>query len=237
MSNFDHLAPGLNAYAVSFGDELLDELREAYRTVVSQRLEAAWLQGGESRSGGIEHEDFSFFVTSYGTSPLLWVSCNNRYTHGAFHRFFESLEIIEEVKQLVDYDTRIVVYCGFFVIGNYADEETWHVDYQRGSNAFTLLTPLFEPDEAHGDLLYYDQNSEKRVHKYRVGEALLFGDDFYHSTQTYARTDKIRVLLSLTLGTDKLRYWPKLEKVIGSQSRFVILPCGDERGTCDHLDE
>ena len=235
MSHLNHIAPGLNAYTLTFKDGLLEELREAYQTVVSQRLEAAWLLGGESRSGRIDHEDFSFFVTSHGTSPLIWVSSHNAYTHGIFQRFFESLQIVDGVKQLVDYDTRIVVYCGFFVMGNYASEEKWHVDYQTGSNAFTLLTPLFEPDESHGDLLYYNQNSEVAKYEYRVQEAILFGDDFYHSTETYSRTDNIRVLLSLTLGTDKLKYWPKLEKTVGHQSEFVILPCGDQRGTCDHL--
>ncbi len=237
MSNLDLFALGLNAYTFSFEDELLEELRDAYQTVVSQRLEAAWLQGGESRAGEIEHESFRFFVTSYGSSPLIWVSCGDRHTHGLFQRFFESLHIVEDVKQLVDYDRRIVVYCGFFVIGNYADEETWHVDYEAGSNAFTLLTPLFEPGESHGDLLYYDRNSEIRLYEYRAREAILFGQDFYHSTETYARTNNIRVLLSLTLGTDKLKYWPKLENTVGDQSEFVILPCGDERGTCNHLEE
>ena len=85
--------------------------------------------------------------------------------------------------------------------------------------------------------MYYDQNSEVDVYEYRAHEAILLGDDFYHSTETYARTSNIRVLLSLTLGTDKLKYWPKLEKTVGHQSEFVILPCGDQRGTCDHLRE
>ena len=131
----------------------------------------------------------------------------------------------------------VVVYCGQFIIGNYAEEEIWHVDYEAGSNAFSLLTPLFDLDESHGDLLYYDQNSEIRSHTYRTREAILIGDDLYHSTETYARTDNVRVLLCLTLGTDKLEYWPKLARTVGTQSEFVILPCGDERGTCDHRQE
>ena len=150
MINLDQFAPGLNAYSFSFEEELLEELRDAYLTVISERLEAAWLDGGESRSGRIEHEDVRFYFTSYDASPLLWVSCDNEYTHGIFQRFFESLHIVEAIKQLVDYDTRIVVYCGQFIIGNYAEEEIWHVDYEAGSNAFSLLTPLFDLDESHG---------------------------------------------------------------------------------------
>jgi hypothetical protein len=109
------------------------------------------------------------------------------------------------------------------------------VDHERGSQGLTLLTPLFEPHPSHGGLLYYDQESEQRTYDYRVGEAMLFGDDFYHATATYPRTDAVRVLLSMTLGTDKLEYWPKLERVVGRQSEFLILPCGHQRGTCDHV--
>ncbi len=237
MSHLNHLAPGVNAYTLAFEDGLLEELRDSYHALVSQRIKMAWLQGGESRSGRIDHQDWSFFFTSFGTHPLIWVSSNNPYTYGIFQRFFESLHIVEEVKQLVDYDTRIVVYCGFFVMGNHASEEAWHVDYQTGSNGFTLLTPLFEPDASHGNLLYYDQNSEVSTYEYRAQEAILFGDNFYHSTEKYARTSNVRVLVSLTVGTDKLKYWPKLEKAVGRQSEFLILPCGDQRGTCDHLGE
>jgi hypothetical protein len=235
MGYLDELAPGLNAFTTTFDPAALGELQDSYRTVVEPALDMRCLDGGELRQDRIEHGETSYYVTSFGHSPLLWISGNNSRTHEAFCRFYDRLDVEEEIKHLVDHDRNIVVYCGFFVVGNRAEEERWHVDHERSSQGLTLLTPLFEPDAAHAGLLYYDQDSRPRTYDYRVGEAIVFGDDFYHSTGLYPRTESIRVLVSMTLGTDKLEYWPKLERTVGRQSEFLILPCGHQRGTCDHL--
>jgi hypothetical protein len=235
MPFLNQLAPGLNAYTLEFDEVVLNDLRSAYLTIVAPGLDPTWLKGGESRSGRVGRDAFSYYVTSYGKSPLLWVSGNNLETHAVFRRFFDALDLVAEIRPLVDHHRDIVVYCGFFVIGNHADEPRWHLDHETGAQALTLLTPLFAPDPAHGGLLYYDQNSEVAKYRYRVGEAILFGDEFYHSTEAYPRTPNLRVLVSMTLGTDKLEYWPKLERVVGRQSEFLVLPCGHQRGTCDHV--
>ena len=59
---------------------------------------------------------------------------------------FESLDIADDVRKLIDLKHRVIVYSGFFVVGNHMPEETWHVDYLEGANAFTLIAPLFELD-------------------------------------------------------------------------------------------
>jgi hypothetical protein len=69
-------------------------------------------------------------------------------------------------------------------------------------------------------------------YRYKVGEAIIAGDRVPHSTEPYATSRRLRVLVSLTFGTDKLEYWPILEKTVGAQSRFLVLPCGHERGAC-----
>ena len=113
----------------------------------------------------------------------------------------------------------------------------WHIDYLPGANAYTLLTPLFHRETAHGHLLYRDKDKTKKRHAYRPNEALIVGDYFSHATEPYPKSAEPRVLLSLTFGTDKFDHWPALKQTIDSQSEFFILPCGHESGTCHCLEE
>ncbi len=145
----------------------------------------------------------------------------------------EAHDIMDEIKTQDDYDEQIQVYCGFFVVGKGMDRETWHKDYRDGANAYTLITPLFELDQSHGDLMYKDQSSNTRIYQYKMSEAIIFGDGFEHATQPYARTEQLRVMLSLTFGTDKIEYWDILKETIGDQSNYMILPCGHEKGSCE----
>lgn len=182
-------------------------------------------------------ERAAVFFKTFGKKPLLWVSNNNRHTYDKFKKFFEALKIKDEIKRIVDYKKGIVLYCGFFVIGNRSYGESWHVDYQPGANAYTLLVPLFQPDTNHGNLLYRDQYGNSQTYVYKPGEGIVFGDHFLHTTEPYLKTDVPRALLSLTIGTDKLEYWDVLKQTIGSQSEFMILPCGHEMGSCQCLEK
>ena len=42
---------------------------------------------------------------------------------------------MDEIKDLLDYGNKIEVYCGFFVVGNKMDRQTWHKDFCDGANA------------------------------------------------------------------------------------------------------
>ena len=181
----------------------------------------------------VTDEDLKYHVTSYGTAPLLWISNNNNHTYKLFKSFMDELDIMDEIKTLVDYDKQIQVYCGFFVVGKGMDRETWHKDYRDGANAYTLITPLFELGRSHGNLMYKDEASNIKIYEYKMNEAIIFGDGFEHATQPYAKTDELRVMLSLTFGTDKIEYWDTLKETIGDQSNYMILPCGHEKGTCE----
>ena len=80
-----------------------------------------------------------------------------------------------------------------------------------GANAYTLITPLFELDDAHGNLMYKDASSNIKTYQYKMNEAVIFGDGFEHATEPYARTDALRVMLSCTFGTDKIEYLDTLK--------------------------
>ena len=236
MKKLQQIKSGLNAYTVSFDDSMLNTLRAMFDNHLRERFGregyAYLFAGMEQINIQLKLDDLQFHVTSYGTAPLLWVSNNNAQTYGIFKSFMSELDIFDDIKELVDFDKKIEVYCGFFVMGKKMDRETWHNDYQDGANAYTLITPLFELDKAHGNLMYKDEKSVVNSYQYKMNEAIIFGDGFEHATQPYAETETLRVMLSFTFGTDKKEYWPVLRKTIGEQSSYMILPCGHEKGSC-----
>jgi hypothetical protein len=147
------------------------------------------------------------------------------------------LNIDETVKKLVDCDDNIVLYSGFFVVGNHSAKEFWHMDYADGANAYTLITPLFELNYDHGNLLYKNSGEKTQTYTYKSGEAIILGENFLHTTEPYPKNNQTRVLLSLTFGTDKLHYWGQLKQTIEGQSEYFILPCGHQFGTCECLEK
>ena len=154
-----------------------------------------------------------------------------------FKKCFEALDIKEYVKSLVDYREDIRLYSGFLVVGNRAEGDFWHMDYSPGANAYTLITPLFEPDPGHGNLLYKDPNDDTKTHIYKLGEGIFVGDHFLHATEPYRQTATTRVLLSMTFGTDKFDHWEALKQTIAGQSDFMVLPCGHQMGMCQCLED
>jgi len=233
MNNFKRIDQNSNAFTFQFKENSLNEIRESYRKYLKPFLSKIdngyLLEGGRSFSQAIENE---YFLTSFGTYPLLWCSNNTDQTYQIYKRFFKQVSLDEKVKSLVDYDKKIVMYCGFLVIGNHAPGYAWHVDYFPNANGYTLITPLFEPDPVHGNLLYKDTDNQVKTYHYKLNEAIIFGDGFFHTTKPYSHTKNLRILLSLTFGTDKLSHWNVLKRTIGSQSNYMILPCGHRFGTC-----
>jgi hypothetical protein len=235
VKKLNRIGENLNAFRFSFDEPLLDEIRESYQGLVGY-LDAEENQslfvGGDSHNRSMVQPDSQYQLVSYGSYPLLWLSTNDAATFAVYQRFFDALDINEDIKQLVDHDETIVMYCGFLVVGDRAPEPLWHVDYESGANAYTLITPLFELDADHGNLLYERQDGETGYYEYQAGEAVVFGDNFMHSTEAYEMASQKRVLVSLTFGTDKMKYWNILRNTIGDQSDYMVLPCGHVQGTC-----
>lgn len=219
-----------DAFSFRFDPSALDRLVSVYDDVVAPQLDVPALHGD-----GV-HEDLGgdglrFTITTFG-NRLAWVSSADVPTYGEFHRLFEDLGLAEAVTPLIDVDERVVMYQGFFVVSDGVADATWHVDYVEGSNAYTLLTPLHELDAAHGHLWYSLRDGRMGRHQYRLGDGVLVGEEFLHSTEPHAPSARPRVLVSLTFGTDRMAHWPVLRRTIGTQSPFVVMPCGHVRGTC-----
>lgn len=228
------LHPELDAYTFRFEEALLDEIRESYRRELAPLLENPrnqyLFEGGRCHRARIG-KSASYFALSFESYPLLWLSNNDAETYAVFRRFFDSLGIESEVRKLVDYRQRIVLYCGFLVIGDRAPAPQWHCDYAPEANAFTLITPLFELDPGHGHLLYKLGNETQR-YQYKPGEAIFFGHKTSHTTEPYQPSAKKRILVSMTFGTDKLEYWPQLRETLDTQAPYFVLPCGHVYGSC-----
>ena len=234
------LAPGLNAYRFSFAEHLLDEIRDSYRRELQPMLTNPQNQrlfaGGRELRQPLEPATGEYFLVSFLRYPLLWLSSNTANTYAIYRRFLDNLDIEDDVRELVDHGERIVMYCGFLVIGDHSDEHSWHVDYKPGANAYSLLTPLFELDPGQGDLLYKSVGDRVETYPYALGEAVMFGDHFSHCTEPYPGTGRLRILVTLQFGTDKIEHWGVLRQTIESQSDYLILPCGHRRGTCNCAD-
>ena len=233
------MSMSLNAFTFEFDQKLLEPLRQLFESV-NETLNAdpSLTEGGQSVNR--ELENHSFYITSYGEYPLLWISANDRETYDVFDAFFRALDIVDDAKLLVDFDETLVMYGAFFVVGNVAPHELFHVDYFPDSHAYTLLTPLdaFLPE--HGNLSFKLTPTTPEQHglyNYKMGEAIIFGEQFEHSTQPYAKQSRNRILVSLTFGTDKMQYWETLKKTVGTQSNFVMLPCGHQQGTCNCVEK
>ena len=205
------------------------------RERLSREGYACLFEGMEQINIQITDEGLKFHVTSYGTAPLLWISSNNAHTYNMFKAFMTGLDIMDDIKTLVDFNDHIEVYCGFFVVGKKMDRQTWHKDFVDGANGYTLITPLFELDPAHGNLLYKDEAANIKTYQYKMNEAVIFGDGFEHATEPYTNTDALRVMLGFTFGTDKIEHWDILKQTIGEQSNYMVLPCGHQKGTCECL--
>ncbi|ARN73236.1 hypothetical protein [Oceanicoccus sagamiensis] len=239
MTKIERIGPDLNAFKFKQDPSLLDELREVYLNLLKPIFDAPdrahLCSGGQQIHTPMKRADNKFYMMSYGKAPLLWVSNNDKETYDIFKRYLDSLDIINEAKEHIDYDKDLVMYSGFFVIGDHMPIESWHVDYDQGANAFTLITPLFELEKNHGMLSYKDKFMINQRYSYRSDEGVFFGDGFQHMTEPYPKGDTKRVMVSLTFGTDKLKYWDILAKTIGTQSKYFILPCGHQAGTCQCL--
>ena len=241
MADLVRIDPSSNAFSFSFDETILSNIREAYHSHILPMLKNseydALFAGGESRHGPLGEGEHQYYFVTYDKEPLFWLSNNNLHTYRLFEEIFKALNIKEAVKHLVDFEEDIILYSGFFVIGDRAYQDAWHVDYVPESNAYTLITPLFQLLPDHGNLLFQDANNDTQTYVYKKGDAVIFGDHFLHSTEPYPQSDTPRVLVSLTFGTDKLEHWSALKQTIGEQSRFMILPCGHQNGSCDCLNK
>lgn len=169
---------------------------------------------------------------SYDTYPLLWLTNHSLNSYQIFDIFFKALQLESHLKQHLHFRQRLMMYSGFFVVGHQAHEKMWHYDYRTGAQGLTLITPLFDWVPAHGHLLYQRPDGSEGIYTYKKNQAILLGEGVLHSTEPYALSDQLRVLVSVTLGSDQWKHWETLKENIAEQSHFYIQPCGHAVHSC-----
>jgi hypothetical protein len=220
------LEPGLRAWRLRFDRQHLDPLHQVWQTAVQPRLPADIWAGGRYLSTTLDPEPADWSLVSYDTWPLFWCSAHSRHSWQWFAHFFKALALKTQLRPWLDFRRQPVMYAGFFVVGNRAEETMWHCDYRPNAQALTLITPLTTLAPGHGHLLWQSATGHIQRYTYQPGEALLFGPGFLHSTEPYAPGAELRVLLSLTLGSDRHEHWPLIAENIAEQSTFYARPCG-----------
>src|SRR5271165_1447461 len=106
VGKLTRIGAGLNAFKIQFEDGLLGEIRESYRrellAVFSNPQNLHLFEGGRQLYQPVGASTSEYFLASYGSHPLLWLSCNTPETYQIYRRFFDGLEIESDVKELVD---------------------------------------------------------------------------------------------------------------------------------------
>jgi hypothetical protein len=218
-----------DAFQFRFDPSLLAPLASIYENVVAPKLDFPRLRSGAGPDK-LHGDGHRFHVSRYG-NLLAWVSADDLTTHREFGRLFNQLHLAEAARHLIDSHERVVMYNGFYIVSDGVESPSWHRDYVAGAQAYTLLTPLYELDAEHGQL-WYESGGQTKRYEYRRGVGALLGGGFRHATEPFAPTSRPRVLVSLSFGSDRMRYWPALRRTVGIQCPFVVMPCGHPRGTC-----
>ena len=159
------------------------------------------------------------------TSDVQWISPRTEEGFEFFQAAFDQLQIAKWVEPYVDFEQAVRLYGGFMVARTACSEPSFHVDWANANNAgFTLLTPITDNSDGFG-LLYKNLRGEVIAYEYKLGEALLLGSNFVHSTAP-GRSEKPVVLLSFTFGTDKMEHWDNLAITAANQSALYRRPDG-----------
>lgn len=158
-------------------------------------------------------------------SDVQWISGRTEETFGLFQSAFDRLDVRRWVEPYVDFQDQIRMFGGFLVLRKICTAPSFHVDWVDSNNeGFNLLTPITDNSQDFG-LIYKKLNGEIGEYKYKLGEALIIGSNFVHSTAPGHSDDPV-ALLSYTFGTDKMKHWKNLATTAADQSPLYRRPDG-----------
>ena len=164
-------------------------------------------------------------VSPKWSSDVAWLSAADEPTFEVFQQAFDDLGIARHVEPYVDVEQSVRLYAGFLVVRSRCATPDLHVDWRDTNNkAFTLLTPATSNATGFG-LVYEKLTGELGEYDYSVGEAIVFGENFRHSTKPGESAEPV-VLLCFEFGSDRMDYWPTIYRTIGKQTTHLRQPDG-----------
>ena len=127
-----------------------------------------------------------FFANRAGwKSDVGWLSADDQPTHETFLSLFRRMGVAETFEPVVG--GAVHLYSAFYVVRSSCTAADLHVDYgtRVKTTALTLMTPLYEEYSAVCDfqLIYRTCAGPLRRYRYQLGEAIVFGARFVHSTE------------------------------------------------------
>ena len=208
-----------NVLEIPIHSATINELIDYYMTYIEPNLRDEKYVGPIQ---GLEGHEF-FCVSPSWKSDIQWISVNNLASYNHFFQYFEAMGLNDIFKQIIDIDSKIVVYSIFFVVRSKISNHNWHIDFENGTNvnAFTLLTPLQNKSQVHLAYKNIDGNTNKYEYKKNIG--IVFGENFLHSTDV-AFNDNKEVVFCFSFGTDKLSDWEYIKETAATQGEHYMHP-------------
>mmetsp|Transcript_7980 Transcript_7980/g.24947 ORF Transcript_7980/g.24947 Transcript_7980/m.24947 type:complete len:315 (+) Transcript_7980:94-1038(+) len=242
----------------------LDAARAAFDGAIRPHLERNLIEDLEAQPvpcSQLRSAHGNFFVMRGGSSTdeskrhssdLAWISVDDMPTWEAFRKIFDLSGVADAVRPLVDCDEGIRLYSSFYVVRSRCASANLHVDWGDGvgTNAFTLLAPLEDYSGVDDFQLLYEASAAHEAvaggvgggdgglaqYRYRLGEAIVFGSHFYHSTEPGASAGGAaapHVYLCFTFGSDRAAFFEEhiAPTISGYQSRLLVAADGSVRLT------
>ena len=210
-----------NALEIPISNETMNSLENYYRKYVEPYLTQEKCNG--PLKGILGYEFFCVSPPAW-KSDIKWISVNSKSSYDSLLPYFDDMDLSNVFKNIIDVDSKIVIYSIFFVVRSKIEEHTLHVDFQPGTNVngFTLLTPLQDKNDVH--LFYIDKENEKRRYRYKRGVGVVFGENFIHSTDLRIDGGSREVVFCFSFGTDKMTDWEIIKQTAANQGLYFMHP-------------
>ena len=210
-----------NVLEIPISNKTTNSLEDYYRKYVEPFLTPKKCSG---RVQGIKGHEFFCVSPPTWNSDIKWISVNSQSSYDSLLPYFEDMDLTNVFKNIIDVDSKIVIYSIFFVVRSKIESHTLHVDFQPGTNVngFTLLTPLQDKNDVH--LFYIDKENKKRRYRYKRGVGVVFGENFIHSTDVRIDGGSREVVFCFSFGTDKMTDWEIIKQTAANQGLYFMHP-------------
>ena len=202
-------APILAPEAMEVARRMYNELRPA---------ETPLLQTSSGQFQKLRSGDSDFCTaTPRWQSDIAWISPLGEASFRFFQALFDRLQIAQQFAFLCE----VCLFSAFFVRRRAARKTNFHRDFPgNAKTVFTFMAPLHDMSRLSDcQLLCQDHRGRIRQYRYQLGQAIVFGGEFVHSTETGVAPQPL-AFLCFTFGDRRMlaHQWLMAEKTCRAQS-------------------